>query len=151
MSRNLSKTEIEENVTEEKNEAELRLDVLIPIYGVNKEQADELDKIVKKQNEEIKQWMRSFGIKTYQTDKYKVSYSVQKRETLNEPKFIEYLKENWEITCKRYDIVKTREYIDMDALENAIYNNAFGEYVAMFDKFRTVKEVQTLKLTRTKK
>ena len=150
MSRNFQKIEEPEEI-EEKSEVELKLDILIPMYGVNKEQADELEKVVKRQNEEIKKLMCSQGIKNYQTDKFKVVYAVQKRESFNEPKFMEYLKSDWEITCKRYGIIKTKEYIDMDALEDAIYNNAFGDYVSVFDKYRNVKEVETLRIKRTNK
>ena len=136
---------------EEKSEEELQLDALIPRFGVNKKQLDELKKTTDRQSAEIKSIMSNSGIKNYTVGDYKVTMNVQQRESLDELQMMEYLKNDWDITCKRYGIIKTKEYIDMDALENAIYNDAFGEYLSNFDKYRNVKEVTTLRISKVKK
>ena len=49
-------------------------------------------------------------------------------------------------------IIKTKEYVDFDALEKAIYNGLLpGETLLEMDKAREVKEVVTLRVTKIKK
>ena len=50
------------------------------------------------------------------------------------------------------DIIKTKSYVDMDVLESAIYNNLIPNDVLIeMNKCREIKQVQTLKITKSKK
>ena len=105
---------VENNVT---------LDELIPVYGDNKEQLDALDKICKDENKQIKELL---GDKTsYETGGWKVTKSVQNRDKIDE----ELLCVKLSAFPEMYEagIIKVQEYVDMDALEAAIYNDELSE------------------------
>lgn len=122
------------------------LDKLIPQYALNKSELEGYKKICDKENAEIKAIMKSFVVSKYETDDYKATYSVSKRETMNEDMLLE-IAHHHGIS----EIVKTREYIDFDALENAIYKGLIRKDILLeMDKAKEVKEVTTLKVTKKK-
>ena len=52
----------------------------------------------------------------------------------------------------KYNIVKTKPYIDFDALEKALYDEALSKDQIMdIDKARETKEVVTLRVSKAKK
>lgn len=122
------------------------LDELIPQYAMNKAEADNYKKICDRENAQIKAVMADFAIQQYEAGGYKATYSVSTRESMNEDKLL--------AIAHQYgipEIVKTKEYIDFDALENAIYNNRISDEVLMeMDKAKEVKEVVTLRVTKKK-
>ena len=123
------------------------LDTLIPRYAMNKAELDSYKKICDKENAEIKAIIKDHVINHYETDEYKASYSVSTRETMNEEMLLE-IAHNHGIP----EIIKTKEYIDYDALENAIYNGKISDDVLMeMDKAKEVKEVVTLRISKVKK
>lgn len=123
------------------------LDELIPAYAQNKERLDVLDKVCKDENAEIK---RLLGNKTtYEAGGYKVTKSVQNRDKMDE----ELLCAKLSAFSKAYDLglIKIQEYVDMDALENAMYWNQLDkEMLAVIEKCREKKEVVTLRVTKVK-
>lgn len=122
------------------------LDTLIPQYAANKNELDSYKKICDKENAEIKAIMKDFVVTGYEAGGYKASYIVSKRETLNEEKLLE-IAHQFGIS----EIVKTKEYIDYDALEKAIYDGRISEDIMMeMDKAREVKETVTLRVTKIK-
>lgn len=123
------------------------LSVLIPLYAHNKQEQDRYKKLCDKQNTEIKSAMTKAELSTFEVDGYTASLSVSKRENIIEDKLIELLKEN-----KIRGIVKKKEYIDMDALEKALYAGKIpAELVASMDNCKTYKEISTLRVTKIKK
>lgn len=122
------------------------LDDLISKYAENKEKLDAFQKLTEAENKEIKFLMKSSGETEHISDDYKAAYIVSTRESMNEDMLLEI--------AHRYGIpiIKTKEYIDFDALESAIYGNRIPNNVLMeMDKAKTKKEVVTLRITKLKK
>ena len=122
------------------------LDSLIPQYAENKSKQDEIKKVCDRENAEIKSIMQNFALPKYVAGEYKATYTIQKRESINEEMLLE-IAHQFGIP----EIVKTKEYIDFDALERAIYNNLIPEDVLhQMDAATTIKEVPTLKVSKVK-
>ena len=137
-------------VSKQKQEQMLKtqLDELIPAYAQNKEQLDILDSVCKEQNAEIKSLMGDS--KTYEAGDYKVSKSIQNRDTMDEDMLCAKLSNYSEL----YDIgvIKVKEYVDITALEDAIYKKQLTpEMLADIEKCRKHKEVVTLRISKIKK
>jgi len=123
------------------------LDSLIPQYAANKREKDGYEKLCAAENAQIKAIMQEYVVQHYEAGGYKATYTIQKRETVDEEMLLEILKRNGE--CE--GIIKTKEYIDFDALENAIYNGRIPESVVLeMDAATEVKEIPTLKVTKMK-
>lgn len=129
------------------------LQELIDSYGVNKDEESLLKKEISAQNTAIKDLMLKNSLEYYATSKYKVTYYEQNKDSMDEdalvslftsvPKFMSIAYE--------YGIVKTKEYIDMDALENAMYHYAFNqEQLDEISKHKIEKRVPVLKITKVK-
>lgn len=122
------------------------LDELIPQYVTNKNELDSYKKICDKENAQIKAIMKDFSVQKYTAGSYKASYSVSVRETMNEAMLLE-IAHQYGIS----EIVKTKEYIDYDALENAIYNNKIPDEILLeMDRAKETKEVVQLRVTKVK-
>ena len=122
------------------------LDTLIPRYAANKAEMDDYKKICDRENAEIKSIMRDFVVSSYEAGGYKATYSVSERTSMNEEMLLD-IAHNYNIP----GIVKTKEYIDYDALEKAIYDGNISEDVLLeMDKAKTVKEVVTLRVSKVK-
>ena len=129
------------------------LDELIPKYALNKEEADSYKKICDKENAQIKAIMKDFAIQHYEAGGYKASYSVSQRETMNEDVLLSLFTTvpGFVNIAESYGVIKTKSYIDYDALEKAIYDSALTEeQIADLDKAKEVKEVITLRVTKKK-
>lgn len=127
---------------------ELLLDELIPIYADNKSKADTYKKLCDAQNSKIKELMTNLNQDVWESDGYKATCSVSTRETINEEMLLEILKTNGE--CE--GIIKTKEYVDFDALESAIYKNLIPEDIILqMDKAKESKQVTTLRISKIKK
>lgn len=125
------------------------LDKLIPQYALNKSELEGYKKICDKENAEIKAIMKSFVVSKYETEDYKATYSIVKKETMNEEKLLEIL---IPAVPSNLGIIKTKQYIDYDALENAIYKGLISdETILEMDKAKEVKETVTLRVTKKKK
>lgn len=121
---------------------------LIPEYGNHKSTLDEYDKICKSENAEIKRIMTEEGIDNMQAGGYKVTCSVRETSTMNEDKLLALLQDK--ITAKS-GIIKTKKYVDMGALEKAIYNGSIPkEVIIEMDNCRERKETVTLRITKVK-
>lgn len=124
-----------------------KLDELIPSYALNKNELDSYKKLCDKQNAEIKELMSELSESKYETGGFEATRTVQKRENINEEKLLE-IAHHYGIP----EIVKTKEYIDFDELENAIYNHKIpNEVLIEMDKAKEVKEVIVLKVKKVKK
>lgn len=123
------------------------LDSLIPQYAANKREKDSYEKICAAENAQIKSIMQNYVVQHYEAGGYKAVYSIQKRESVDEEMLLDILKRNGE--CE--GIIKTKEYIDFDALENAIYHNRIPEDIlSQMAEATEVKEIPTLKVTKIK-
>lgn len=124
--------------------AKERLTELLPIYHMQKSEMDSIKKVVDKENAEIKTLMRASNLSEFVAGDIKATCSVSERQDFIEEALIEKLKE-----MKVRGIIKKKEYVDMDALENAIYNGKVD--AAALASCQTTKEVVTLRVSKVKK
>lgn len=124
------------------------LDELIPQYALNKRELDSYKKLCDNENAQIKAIMSKFKTLSYEAKGYKASYSVSERVTMNEEMLLQIFDTGG---AREMGIVKTKEYIDYDALENAIYNGWIPKDTLLeMDKAKETKEVVTLRVTKIK-
>ena len=122
------------------------LDTLIPQYVTNKTELDGYKKICDRENAQIKKLMLTDNLSTYNVGQYKASCIVSTRESFNEEKLLE-IAHHHGIS----EIVKTKEYIDYDALEDAIYKGRISsEIILEMDTAKEVKEVVSLRISKVK-
>lgn len=125
------------------NEAQDKLRYLVKDYLINKEREKEYKDAASIQNTQIKVIMSELNIKEFETDNGKVVLSDRKTEDFNEEKLIKFLKERG----IENDIIKTKEYIDFDALESAIYHDKIsGDNLKDMDSCKDVKITQILRI-----
>ena len=123
------------------------LDTLIPQYAENKAMLDDYKKICDTENKQIKDIMDEGS---YEAGGYKATKSVQVRESMNEDKLLDVMRNHREV-AELNGIIKIKEYIDMDMLESAIYNKQIDKDMLMeIDKCRETKEVVTLRISKVK-
>ena len=122
------------------------LEELIPRYAMNKNELDSYTKICKEENEQIKTALVELGENEYSAGGYTVKRIVAVKESMNEAKLLEVLKQNG------IDVaVKTREYVDMDALEAYLYNNMpSADLARQIEGCRTTSETVQLRLSKIK-
>jgi hypothetical protein len=128
----------------------LTLDDLIPQYALNKQEFDSYKKLCDEENKQIKELMVSQDIKEAFSGPYKVTYSVARKETINEDRLLAKLDtapESVKQVVQEYGIIKTKPYIDFDALEKALYAGDF-EDVDIVASCKEVKETPTLRLSK---
>lgn len=122
------------------------LDELVTRYAFNKGELDSYTKICKEENEQIKKALVELGEDEYSTSGFTVKRIVAVKESMNEAKLLEVLRQNG------IDVaIKTREYVDMDALEAYLYNNIPSTDLArQLESCRTTSETVQLRLSKTK-
>lgn len=117
-------------------------------YKEYKDSESKLHKVSEDLNKHIKYLMNTMGIRKFSSDKWTAIISTTQKEILNEAKAIGILKENLSETAFQ-SVVKTREYIDDDALEKLVYNNEFD--ITLLESCKVVgKEVTTLRVSKIK-
>ena len=124
---------------------------LINDYGDRDAQIKSLKRLCDEEKEQIKNFLAQEGYEYFSTDYYTVSRVVSERETLNEEKLIPILKSYWITTHGSMECpyIKTKEYIDMDKLEEAIYQKELTPNVLA--EMDTCREVTTVVALRCKK
>jgi hypothetical protein len=123
------------------------LDSLIPMYALNKVELDSYTALCKKENEEIKRQMLELGQDVYRVNGYTAKRTVSNRESLNEDKLMAVI-----LKHGIKDVIKTREYVDMDALENYLYHTEMTPALAAdLESCKSTTEVVTLRVTKDKK
>jgi chromosome segregation ATPase len=123
------------------------LDELIPQYAIDKSQLDTLKKVCDSENAIIKEQMYNSGVDTHTAGGFVAKRTVSVRETLNEEKLIDVLRKH-----NIDGVIKTREYVDMDALESYLYNHEqTNEFASDLASCKTTTEVVQLRITKAKK
>ena len=123
------------------------LDDLIPSYAVNKLELDSYKKICDSENSQIKSQMLDLGITAYSAGGYTAKYITSERTSMNEDKLLAIIKKH-----NIPDVIKTREYVDMDELENYLYHldeedDDAKKIFKDIDTCRDIKEVVTLRIS----
>ena len=116
-------------------------------YKESKDKENSLKKINNELSENIKSYMREHNITTADTDNYTATLSRKDSESLNEDLAIEIIKENLGGALLS-SVIKTKEYIDEDALEKLVYNGDFD--INKLAKAKIVKPTFTLRVTKKK-
>ena len=120
-----------------------KLNHLVTDYIFNKDREKEFKDLASAQNTEIKVIMNTFNLDSYETDTGKVTLSERKTEDFVEEKLIEFLKARGLAD----NIVKTKEYVDFDALESAIYHEKItGDDLKDMSECKEVKTTQILRI-----
>lgn len=135
----------------------ISLDELIPTYAENKAMLDDYKKICDSENKQIKELM-SEG--SYEAGGYKATKSVSTRDDIKEDKILAKLSDDMRECFEVNNIIKTREYIDMDNLESLLYslNNKKDieskkikdELIELLDSCTERKDVVTLRVSKIK-
>ena len=112
-------------------------------YKESKDKENSLKKINNELSENIKSYMHEHNMTTADTDNYTATLSRKDSESLNEDLAIEIIKENLGGALLS-SVIKTKEYIDEDALEKLIYN---GDIDAKLLAPCTIEKEPTVKLT----
>lgn len=99
-------------------------DDLIANYVTKKAELEQLDKIVKKLGEQVKQIMEKRGLKVTECNGYKVNRIESQRITWNEDALLSKVK-----SFGRPELICTVEKVDVPKLEKAIYDDE----ISIFD------------------
>lgn len=132
---------------------------LIPAYAQNKQEMDDYKKICDEQNKAIKKCMNEQELSETTVGDWTAKVTVQHREKMNEDALLTVLDtavvkdENGnDVNPRDLGIIKSKEYIDMDAVESAIYKGLIPTDVLMsMDSCRETTDVCTLRVTKAKK
>lgn len=123
------------------------LEELVVTYALNKNELDSYKKICDKENAEIKAKMSELDMDEVIAGDYVAKLTIQKRESMDEDMALEILRNN-----DYTNVIRTKEYVDMDLLEREIYNgNIDSDTLVALLKCKSVKEVPTLKIVKAKK
>lgn len=124
-----------------------KLDELITQYGEQNTQCNALKKVVADLNAKLKTAIKSLNQqnKDIEVNGWKCSLSVTEEKVMNEDRLLEFCKAN-KIKC-----IKTKEYVDADALEKLIYSGKISEELIIeMDKCNDVKIKETLRCSKAK-
>lgn len=123
------------------------LEELIPLYGEQNTACNNLKKKVADLNSKIKNAIHDAKQenKNIEVDGWKCSLTVADASEFNEARLIEFCKLN------KINVVKKREYVDMDALEKLIYNGKISDEILVeMDKCKDTKTKETLRCVKLK-
>ena len=130
-------------VTMNASEVNTKLTQLVSSYIINKDKEKEFKDIASAENTEIKALMNESKMSKFETDDGSVTLSDRVTEDFIEDKLIQFLKERG----LSDDIVKTREYVDFDALESAIYHEKIsGDNLKDMASCKDIKTTQVLRI-----
>ena len=124
------------------------LEKVIDQYQQENSKKTELEKELKAKNSFIKSKLSELGQDVYETENCKATITYQNKTSMDEEKAIEILKEN--VAKKNLkSVIKTKDYIDYEALESLIYNG--GIAAEKLEPAQSVNVVSALRVVLRKK
>ena len=120
---------------------------IIDLYKESKDKENALKKSNTEMGNNIKSYFQTNGIDRVDTDKYTATVTTSTSESLNEELAIEIIKENLG-GAMLSTVIKTKEYIDEDALEKLVYNGDFD--ITKLAKAKITKTTSTLRVSKKK-
>ena len=124
-----------------------KLDELIPNYYANKQVLDAYTKDCAKDNAEIKDLMLQFDKSEYTANDITAKRIVISKDLVNEVKLMAVIKK-----FKVPEVVKTREYIDMESFESYLYNNPIStDFASELAACTSSTETVQLRVAKAKK
>lgn len=137
-------------LTEEaRKKLESELNPLIESYQKNKILEKQTKETVDGLNKQIKKLFLDNSLEEHFTDKFKAKLTITPKSEFNEEMAIEILRKNLSVDDFKA-IVKTKEYIDEDALENYIYMRKIDESL-LAGCIKELNPIYTLRITELKK
>ena len=116
---------------------------LVTDYIDNKSLEAKYKSLASSGNTKIKQIMTNKNLTSFSCGSGTVTLSERKSESFNEDELIEFLMSKGH----EGDIVKTKRYVDYDALESAIYHEKLSkDDVKELDKYKEIKVTQVLNI-----
>lgn len=123
------------------------LDKLIPPYGILKDQISEDNKAANELNTHIKKLMAEQGLDEKEVGGYIAKYSVRESEYFDTEELLEFCHKHKELA----GCIKTQEYVDMDELENLMYNKKVPKKILLkMDKLRKKSSTAYLNISKAK-
>ena len=93
----------------------------------------------------IKTTMGEHNLDDVEADAFIAQYRLTKQESLDEDALLAFLIAELGDTVRQLGVVETKEYINTDALEKAVYKGDISEeIVKQFSKFKIVKRIPKL-------
>lgn len=126
----------------------MTLEELIPVYGENNAQYNSLKKVVGEQSGEIKKLMQGNKLDEKTVGDWTAKLTVKRSESFDEDKLIGIVKE----LGFADQLIETKEYVNMDALEEAIYRGDITQdmLAVQISKAKVVKETVALNIKKKK-
>lgn len=127
---------------------ELKVDIasIIDSYGKNKDEEKGLKKCIDKESKLIKEYFSKNNLESFESNKYTAIVSNTTKTSLNDYLAIEILKANLKPEELK-TVIKTREYIDEDALEKLSYS---GFDMSILERAFIEKVTSTLRIKKNK-
>lgn len=127
---------------------ELKVDIasIIDSYGKNKDEEKDLKKYIDKESKLIKEYFSKNNLESFESNKYTATVSNTTKTSLNDYLAIEILKANLKPEELK-TVIKTREYIDEDALEKLSYS---GFDMSILERAFIEKVTSTLRIKKNK-
>lgn len=123
---------------------------LVDTFGVQNDNLKQLKTEVDAKNKEIKEIMSSEKLDYFSTGDYSATYKVKQTTKVNEDKLLYLLQTVDGDNFRKLGIIQSREYVNVDALEAAIYNGIIDKDLLIEIK-NCSSVVQTPTLTVKKK
>ena len=124
----------------------MKLEELIVTYAENKSEMDSYKKLVNRDNALIKELMQEQQITEKEVNGWQAKITTKKSESFNEDKLLAIAKE------RNLDIIRTKEYVDTDIMEELIYNGTITkDDLLEIAKAKEVKETIELRVKKVKK
>lgn len=127
---------------------ELKVDIasIIDSYGKNKDKEKGLKKYIDKESKLIKEYFSKNNLESFESEKYTAIVSNTTKTSLNDDLAIEILKANLKPEELK-TVIKTKEYIDEDALEKLSYS---GFDMSILERAFIEKVTSTLRIKKNK-
>ena len=143
--------EVEENTIELTAKDEKKLQSLINECGDVKAQKKKVAELEKCLVDDIKTMMGNHNLDDVETDTFIAQYRLTKTPSVNEEGMLDFILTELGNTARELGVVKTKDYIDHDALEKAMYRGDISqEVVKGFKQFDTTKVVPKLNIVKKK-
>ena len=120
---------------------------ILDLYKESRDKENALKKSNTEMGNNIKSYFKTNGLDRIDTDKYTATVTTSTSESLNEELAIEIIKENLGGAMLN-TVIKTKEYIDEDALEKLVYNGDFD--ITKLAKAKITKTTSTLRVGKKK-
>lgn len=143
-----------------KKDVKQRLDEIIPVHAENKAMLEDYKKICDEENAEIKSLMLNHNLDNYTIGEYTAKTTTVTRKTLDEERLLNVFNSDSDVRSVLLSkgIIKTREYVDIDALEGYLYElgndvkftDAKTKLLNLLDSCMNRKEVVTLRIIKAK-